>query len=1104
MNHREKTSPLKTASGLFPPAAVIPPDKKQIGPVEHNALSLLAALQYLAADKQRTVLIVPDTILASRLSCELPQWLSVFEPEPGEVLLLPDNSDVAGTAGNIDANDSPRSRVLYETLEGNPAIVVASISAILDAAPHPDTLKNSEIVLRQGKNCELSKLAEHLVELDYFDEPEVTVPGEFARRGGLIDIFSFSAETPARIEFFGDEIDSIRIFDTGTQRSTARVEEYRVTMRAGSADRKDEISDYIEYLTPEKTHLVVIFPELCTRHLERYGTEKMRLRYEQFLKKFRKVTAEILDAAEAADKPDCFHPSCFPLESLIHDSLPEGTSEDNAAELMRQWNTSLIDRWTKSGVLVTIFGSSEPDVLHIRQSLQESGLKEDTEHLAVEQKSIPSGLYLPELKLAYLTEHELFGSTVKTAARYIRKEEPKTDTEKESGGTEDLSAYSDLDEGDYAVHIQHGICIYHGLKNVKGDGTITEMMKLEFADEHILYVPLWQAHCVARYIGSRKAAPALSKLASAKWSKSKADAENAVRDLAYGMLRLQAVRGTVHTEPCRADDLDQRLFEAAFPFQETADQLKAAEEVKADMERNKPMDRLLCGDVGFGKTEIAMRAAFKAVYSGRQVAVLVPTTVLAQQHYYSFLERFRNTPVAIEQLSRFKTAAEQREILQRLANGSIDIIIGTNRIVQKDVRFRNLGLIIIDEEQRFGVEAKDRLKRLRVTADVLTMTATPIPRTLYMSISGIRDLSTIMSAPVQRLPIRTIVAKKDRDIITQAVLRELNRGGQVYYLYNRVATIEEEADKLRILFPQARIGIGHGRMEERALEDVMNQFIEGKIDILVSTTIIESGLDIPNANTIIIDRADRFGLAELYQLRGRVGRWTRQAYAYMLLPGSGILSGDARQRISAIRKYTHLGAGFKLAVRDLEIRGSGNILGAEQSGQISAVGFHLYCQLLRVCVSQIKGETLETPPATELFLDFLTFATECPDKQIKACFSKEYINNQRVRIDFYRRLASVTSEQTLEEFENELRDRFGKIPQSAKNLIDCAEIRILAQKSGFHSVSCRDDKIYLEMKDGSLFRVRGTVPRLKPADPQNKLQQLLTFLREQTRNVTGQ
>ena len=588
----------------------------------------------------------------------------------------------------------------------------------------------------------------------------------------------------------------------------------------------------------------------------------------------------------------------------------------------------------------------------------------------------------------------------------------------------------------------------------------------------------------------------MSRLNSSKWGKTKSTAAQHIRNLAFDMLNLQAIRAKSQGTPFPADDLSQRLFEESFPYQETADQLRSIEEIKADMEAAKPMDRLLCGDVGYGKTEVAMRAAYKCVSNGRQAVVLVPTTVLAQQHYYSFLERFAGTPVLIEQLSRFRSKKEQAEILERMKNGTLDIVIGTHALISKHVQFKDLGLIIIDEEQRFGVLQKEFLKRLRTTVDVLTMTATPIPRTLYLSMAGIRDLSTIMSAPVQRLPVQTIVAQNDDSLLLHAVNRELQRGGQVYYLFNRVSGIMDEARRLQVLFPNARIGVGHGQMPEHDLEQVMSDFIEGKVDILVSTTIIESGLDIPNANTIIIDRADRFGLAELYQLRGRVGRWSRQAYAYLLLPKSGILAGDAKKRIAAIRRYTHLGAGFKLAMRDLEIRGSGNILGAEQSGQINAIGFHLYCQLLRSCVAALKGEqhVQKEHREIDLFLDFLDYSLKPAPGHISACFPEAYIDVPKLRIEAYRKLAGLTNIQELENYRMELRDRFGVLPRESEHLLDTARIRILAADTGLQSVTCREERLYLE-RGTSVLKPDGLIPRIpNTLSPEERLQKIIVLM----------
>ncbi len=1073
---------------IFPPESVLPSGKRCLGPVDPAAFSLPSALIHAAAPERTLVAVVSDAVSAERLLAELPQWFRLFGLEP-EIMALPE-----GAAAEAD---SPRTFALSRMLTDPPSVTVASVGAVFAPAPSPETMRTASFLLKTGEEIQLNKLAEKLVDLDYDDEMQVTVSGEFARRGGLIDIYSFSERYPARIEFFGDEIESIRLFDPATQLTVQKVPEYRVVMRSGNnIQNQENNSDFTEYINRKKTDILFVFPELCERHLEQYGNEIQLQKFHDFQKRFSENSYIIADAAACASYGNAYQIPCFPVDALIRSGLPEDAGGDIAL-LLQQWNSGIITRWLNDGVNVTISGRTEADLTCIRQWLEEAGIKEQ-KLLKIKQMELPFGFYVPMQKLAFLTGSELYGSFTKSAPR-----RPQTDhfNQKEiTAETADTGAFAELEEGDYAVHIQHGICIYRGLANIRSGGAVAEMIALEFDDGAMMHVPLWQAHCVTKYIGSRKTIVHLNKLASSKWGKTRAAAARAVQALAYGMLRMQAVRGTVHSQPYPADGLDQKLFEEAFPFRETADQLRAAEEIKRDMEQAKPMDRLLCGDVGFGKTELAMRAAFKAVSAGRQVAVLVPTTVLAQQHYYSFLERFSGTPVLIEQLSRFRTKGQQADILKRLKEGSLDIVIGTHRLVQEDVRFKDLGLIIIDEEQRFGVEHKDRLKRLRVTADVLTMTATPIPRTLYLSMAGMRDLSTIMSAPVQRLPIRTVVAQHEDSVIRTAVGRELERGGQVYYLHNRVATIDEEAAKLQSMFPEAGIGVGHGKMNEHELEDVMSRFIEGKLDILVCTTIVESGLDIPNANTIIIDRADRFGLAELYQLRGRVGRWTRQAYAYMLLPKSGILTGDARKRISAIRSYTHLGAGFKLAVRDLEIRGSGNILGAEQSGQINAIGFHLYCELLRSCVAQIKGESLETPPETELFMDFMVFATEPPPGKIAACFPDHYINAGSLRIDAYRRLAAISTEKRLDDFESELRDRYGKLPDETKYLLDSARIRILAERAGISGIECRDNRIYCLTGGGEYLKPGGMVPRLNPKDsPDAKLRAVLAFLRTQNR-----
>ncbi|MDD4098025.1 MAG: helicase-related protein, partial [Lentisphaeria bacterium] len=570
------------------------------------------------------------------------------------------------------------------------------------------------------------------------------------------------------------------------------------------------------------------------------------------------------------------------------------------------------------------------------------------------------------------------------------------------------------------------------------------------------------------------------------------------RDLAAELLRVEAMRQQTEGVRFQPQIEWERSFANSFPYTETADQADAIRAVLADMEDAKPMDRLLCGDVGYGKTEVAMRAAFRAVLNGRQVAVLVPTTVLAQQHFQTFRERLAEYPVAVEMISRFRTAAEQREILDRVALGEVDILIGTHRILQKDVEFARLGLLIIDEEQRFGVQHKQRLKSLRTNLDILTMTATPIPRTLYFSLSGIRNLSTIMTAPSDRLPVTTVVANFDRELIRQAITRELERGGQVFFLYNRVQTISRMLAMVSGLAPTARCAIAHGQMGAGQLEKVMSRFIRGEIDVLICTTIIESGVDIPNVNTIIIDRADRFGLSELYQLRGRVGRYHRQAYAYLLLPPMGQLPANARQRLAAIRRYTHLGAGFKLALRDLEIRGAGNILGSEQSGHIAAVGFELYCQLLKDAVDGMEKRPAERPVPTDIYFDRLSSALQAAPGKTAMCLPAAYIGDEAARVDCYKRLSQIGKPSEVEVFANELRDRFGPLPTATAVLLEFARVRVMAQERQIIRLSVRERRLVMETRRGLWRDSRNKIPELASLDGFEQLREVQAILHRVT------
>jgi transcription-repair coupling factor (superfamily II helicase) len=638
--------------------------------------------------------------------------------------------------------------------------------------------------------------------------------------------------------------------------------------------------------------------------------------------------------------------------------------------------------------------------------------------------------------------------------------------------------------------------------------TGTECLVIEYApagsgdEPPKLYVPVTEAHLVGKYVGAGKAHPPLNTLGGTRWAKAREQTEKAVRDVAAELLRIQAVRETQAGHPCQPDTQWQREFESAFIYEETPDQLKAIAETKADQERAKPMDRLICGDVGFGKTEVAIRAAFKCVMDGRQAAILVPTTVLAQQHFNNFRERMADYPVRVELLSRFRTKREQKKVIQDLAAGSVDIVIGTHRIVQEDIAFKDLGLVVIDEEQRFGVLHKEKFKRLRTLVDVLTLSATPIPRTLYLALTGARDMSTIQTPPHDRLPVETIATQYDERVIRDAIQRELNRGGQVFFLHNRVTTIETVRSKLQALVPQARIVVGHGQMHADDLEEVMTKFVNGEADVLLSTTIIESGLDIPNANTIIIDRADRFGLSELYQLRGRVGRYKHQAYAYLLLPRHARLLTDVRKRISAMKQYSTLGSGFKIAMRDLEIRGAGNLLGAEQSGHITAVGFELYCQLLKQSVGALKGEKVKPRIEVRMAIDFLETenvmrepeaGADLPASTHHASLPHNYVTEPHHRIEMYRKLAQATEKPALEALQKELRDRFGPLPPAVELLLGVAELKIIASEKNVASVEVEGDKLKL-VRSGDFITLGGKFPRLTKKEPKARLKEIKRFM----------
>jgi len=710
--------------------------------------------------------------------------------------------------------------------------------------------------------------------------------------------------------------------------------------------------------------------------------------------------------------------------------------------------------------------------------------------------SLARGFICDAAKVVVVTDAEIFGRY-----KIQRPRRQKNSHAQAARSALDID-FTDLEEGDLVVHLQHGIGRYRGLKMMPvgksrhapaGDDQpvdTNECLVVEFApandgeESPKLYVPVSEAHLVSKYVGAGKANPPLNQLGGTRWAKAKEQTERAVRDIAAEMLRIQAVRETQSGHPCKPDTQWQREFESSFIYEETPDQVTAIAATKADQERAKPMDRLICGDVGFGKTEVAIRAAFKCVMDGKQVAILVPTTVLAQQHFNNFRERMADYPVRVELLSRFRTKREASKVIENLAAGAVDIVVGTHRIVQDDIAFKDLGLVVIDEEQRFGVLHKEKFKRLRTMVDVLTLSATPIPRTLYLALTGARDMSTIQTPPHDRLPVETIATPYDERTIRDAIKRELARGGQVFFLHNRVTTIEVMRTKLQELVPDARIVVGHGQMHADDLEEVMTKFVNGEADVLLSTTIIESGLDIPNANTIIIDRADRFGLSQLYQLRGRVGRYKHQAYAYLLLPRHARLLTDVRKRISAMKQYATLGSGFKIAMRDLEIRGAGNLLGAEQSGHITAVGFELYCQLLKQSVASMKGEKIKPRVEVRVALDFLGDAGSLPEN---------YVTEPHHRIEIYRKLAQANEKPLLDALQKELRDRFGPLPPAAEMLLAVGELKILASEKGVTSIEVEDDKLKIT-RQNNFITLGGKFPRLTKKDTKGRLKEIKRLL----------
>ncbi|MGE0759881.1 MAG: transcription-repair coupling factor [Pirellulaceae bacterium] len=901
--------------------------------------------------------------------------------------------------------------------------IVASIQALLQPVPSRDELGQHTRILRRGERVDIASLLRWLTTLGFHATSAVELPGEYSHRGGILDVFAADWDQPVRIELFDDEIESLRRFDVASQRSLEQLAEVEITMLEPPRSADCHLASYL----PADAWILVVEAERVEaagrQFLERLENPASMHDVPAVMRSWQSCGLATASAVAAGELGAVCRLGVESVERLSGDA---SRVKDELDQLGQDQD-------------VVVVSSRDAEIARLRELFQTTGVASTNRlHFVVGQ--LRAGFRLVAQRTVVISANELFhrGDIRRLPRRRLGKA---------------IDSFVDLREGDLVVHLAHGIGRYRGIELLDKQGHVEEHLKLEFAEGAKLYVPTSKIDLVQKYVGGTKSRPTLAKLGGATWLRQKQAAEAAVLDMAVEMLQLQAERLGRPGIAFGPDGEWQREFDASFPYEETADQLAAITAIKSDMEAVKPMDRLLCGDVGFGKTEVAMRAAFKAVDNGYQVAVLVPTTILAEQHYHTFLERFAEFPFDIARLSRFCSPQEEREILTKLAAGQVDIVIGTHRLSSRDVHFHNLGLVIIDEEQRFGVEVKERLKTLRSTVDILTMTATPIPRTLHMSLVGVRDISNLETAPEERVPVETRLSRFNPELIRHAVLRELSRGGQIFFVHNRVEDIEVVARKLRQCVPEARIDIAHGQMPEDQLERVMVDFVSHRFDLLLATTIVESGLDIPNANTIFIDEADRYGLADLHQLRGRVGRYKHRAYCYLLIDPHKHLTPNAAKRLRAIEEYSEMGAGFALAMRDLEIRGTGNLLGVQQSGHIAAVGYEFYCQLLENAVRQLK----QLPRKLAIDVDI--------DLPGEAFIPDEYVPDLRMKIDLYRRVRRVEHARDLGELRQEFVDRFGPIPDPVDRLLQLVELRLDATIWQISAIHIEDRDLVFDYTD---------------------------------------
>jgi len=1078
---------------------------------------LRAARPYLVAalssDLQQPVIFITGKV---EMAGALVDTLRTYTGEPARVLRFPEppvlfyeravwpREVVCDRLAALSALAAPTS-----------PIIVTSVRALMQRTLPPRTFRANMRVLKRGQSIELAKTLLAWIGMGYERTTVVEMPGQFSLRGGILDIFPPALPFPVRIELFGNEIESLRRFDPGLQRSQDTLDQVTITPASEALARcgpqvagyirtwdtgnlpDDLASDFqrdlsclrsgepfagIEFYLPylyesaclldylgdrglvvldEPGEIADVWSELEEQavQLRRQAAEAGTLppdyplpyitwdEWTETLARHRTLALGGEDLEERQALSAAFAPPPRfggQLKPLL-DHIGQVCAMGDAVVLVSRQAQRLAELWAeREHYQAPLVDVREPPQDH--QVIFVHGALSDGWMLSVEHGAArnETSLYVPRFTLHVLTDGEIFGWMRPQPRRRVR---PRAITPE--------AFFADIQPGDYVVHVEHGIGIFQGLVTLTIEGVSREYLMVQYAGADRLYVPIHQADRLSKYIGAEDRPPALHRLGTAEWERVKERAQAAAVEVAQELLDLYAARELVAGHAYSPDSVWQQELEASFPYIETEDQLRAIREVKADMEKPRPMDRLICGDVGYGKTEVALRAAFKAVQDGKQVAVLVPTTVLAQQHFGTFQARLAPFPVNVEMLSRFRSPKEQRAILDRLRSGEIDIVIGTHRLLQKDVQFKDLGLLIIDEEQRFGVTHKEHLKKMRTEVDVLTLTATPIPRTLYMSLTGVRDISTIDTPPEERLPVSTYIGAYDDHLVRSAILRELDRGGQVYFVHNRVQGIEQVYCRLMRIVPEAKIAIGHGQMDEDKLEQVMIDFVAGRVDVLLCTSIIESGLDIPNANTLIVNRADCFGLAQLYQLRGRVGRSAARAYAYFLYDKESRLTEEARQRLETIREASELGMGYSIAMRDLEIRGAGELLGHRQSGHIAAVGFDLYTRLLARAVEEMRaarqGQPPPPPPISGITIDL----------PIPAYLPTDYVEDDTLRLQLYRRLGNLPTMQAIAEVEREFQDRFGLLPEPAQNLMYQLRIKVLAQQAGASSVTAEGGQIVI-------------------------------------------